>query len=92
MRLKEREISDKKEIEKFLQCSPVGRIGLVLGTQPYIVPVHFVYEDGKFFIHSANVGMKIECIKANSRVCFETDEFQAIMPNPNPCSLSVKMT
>ena len=48
MRLKEREISDKKEIEKFLQCSPVGRIGLVLGTQPYVVPVHFVYEDENF--------------------------------------------
>ena len=47
---------------------PVGRICLVSGIQPYVVPVNLVYEDGTVFIHSANVGMKIDGIKANSSV------------------------
>ena len=68
----------------------VGRIDLVSDTQPYVVLVHLVYEDGKIFIHSANVRMKIECINAISRVCFDTDEFQVIMSNSNPCSFETK--
>lgn len=39
---------------------------------PYAVPVNYVYEDGKIYIHSAKYGYKIEAIKKDNRVCFTT--------------------
>lgn len=37
---------------------------------PYAVPVNYIYENGKIYIHSAKYGYKIDMIKANSKVCF----------------------
>lgn len=90
MRLREREITDKKEIEEILSRAPVGRLGLAWNNKPYIVPVHFVYDEDKIFFHSASEGRKIENIKVNPNVCFEVDEFQEIIVNPNPCETETK--
>jgi len=39
-----------REVEQFLACASVGRLGLVLEDgQPYVVPVGFGYADGKIF-------------------------------------------
>lgn len=37
---------------------------------PYAVPVNYVYDDGKLYIHSAEYGYKKECIERNDKVCF----------------------
>ncbi|MBS7616644.1 pyridoxamine 5'-phosphate oxidase family protein [Candidatus Bathyarchaeota archaeon] len=65
----------KNEVERFLCCARVGRLGVVLddGT-PYIVPVGFGYADGKIFFHTCSKGLKMEALKQNVNVCFEVDE------------------
>ncbi len=90
MLIKEREITDRKEVEEILSNAPVGRIGLVSDDQPYVVPINFVYDEGKIFFHSASEGKKIEYLKANPNVCFEVDELQAIIPNSTPCEFKTK--
>jgi nitroimidazol reductase NimA-like FMN-containing flavoprotein (pyridoxamine 5'-phosphate oxidase superfamily) len=64
-----------KEIDQFLSCARVGRIGISLkdGT-PYIVPVGYAYADGKIFFHTCNKGSKMTALKRNANVCFEVDE------------------
>ena len=37
---------------------------------PYAVPVNYVYDNGKIYIHSAKYGYKIEALKNSDRVCF----------------------
>lgn len=37
---------------------------------PYGVPVNYVYEDGKIYIHGANAGHKIDAIRRNPKVTF----------------------
>ncbi len=74
MRRKEKEIEDKKEIEKILEESPVCRLAMVDGDKPYIVPMNFGYRDGILFFHSAKQGRKIDLIKKNPNVCFEVDQ------------------
>lgn len=37
---------------------------------PYAVPVNYIYENGKIYIHSAKYGYKIDMIKADNKVCF----------------------
>ena len=37
---------------------------------PYAVPVNYVYDGGKIYIHSAKYGYKIDAVKRDDRVCF----------------------
>jgi hypothetical protein len=65
----------QKEIEQFLACARVGRLGIVLENgQPYVVPVGYAYADGKIFFHTCNKGLKMDAIRRNANVCFEVDE------------------
>ena len=45
------------EIDQFLSCARIGRIGLISKEGPYIVPVGFGYSDGKIFFHSCREGL-----------------------------------
>jgi len=62
------------EINQFLTCAPTGRLGLIIDNEPYIVPVGYVYHEGKIAIHSCTKGKKMDALNSNPRVCFEVDE------------------
>jgi hypothetical protein len=74
MRRKEKEITDKRQIEAILMQSNVCRLAMVDGDKPYVVPMNFGYSNGCIFFHSANQGRKIEVIKKNPNICFEVDQ------------------
>jgi len=65
----------QKEIEQFLSCARVGRLGLCLEDgSPYVVPVGYAYADGKILFHTCNKGLKMTALRRNANVCFEVDE------------------
>jgi nitroimidazol reductase NimA-like FMN-containing flavoprotein (pyridoxamine 5'-phosphate oxidase superfamily) len=51
----------------------LGRLACVQGAQPYVVPIHFAYQDYSLYSF-AIVGQKIEWMRANPLVCVEADE------------------
>jgi nitroimidazol reductase NimA-like FMN-containing flavoprotein (pyridoxamine 5'-phosphate oxidase superfamily) len=63
-----------EEIEQFLACARVGRLGIVLDDKPYVVPVGFGYSSGKIFFHTCDKGLKMDGLRKNPSVCFEVDE------------------
>jgi hypothetical protein len=63
-----------EEIEQFLSCARVGRLGIIVDGKPYVVPVGFGYSDGKVFFHTCAKGLKMNELKKNPIVCFEVDE------------------
>jgi nitroimidazol reductase NimA-like FMN-containing flavoprotein (pyridoxamine 5'-phosphate oxidase superfamily) len=63
-----------EEIEQFLTCARVGRIGMILDDEPYVVPVGFGYSNGKVFFHTCDKGLKMTCLRKSPTVCFEVDE------------------
>ena len=73
MRRKEKEITDKKEIEHIFKEALVCRLGMFDGEKPYIVPLNFGYKDNTIYFHSALAGKKIDILKKNPDVCFEID-------------------
>jgi nitroimidazol reductase NimA-like FMN-containing flavoprotein (pyridoxamine 5'-phosphate oxidase superfamily) len=62
------------EIDQFLTCARVGRLGVILEEGPYVVPVGYVYSNGKIFFHTCNKGLKMNALRRNPNVCFEVDE------------------
>lgn len=73
MRRKEKEITDRSEIELIIRNSLVCRLGLADNGTPYIVPLCFGYQDNRLYFHSAKEGRKITILKRNNAVCFEFD-------------------
>jgi hypothetical protein len=64
----------RPEIDQFLTCARVGRIGLALQDGPYIVPVGYGYSEGEIYFHTCREGIKIEALRSRPTVCFEVDE------------------
>jgi len=74
MRKANKEIQDRPVIIKLLRTCRVGRLATNgRNGYPIVKPVNFAYADGRIYIHSALAGEKIEDIKRDDRVCFETD-------------------
>jgi hypothetical protein len=63
-----------EEIDQFLTCARIGRLGMVAENGPYVVPLGFAYVGGKVFFHTCSKGLKMEVLRKNPNVCFEVDE------------------
>ncbi len=66
---------DLKEMTEVLKSSEVGRLALSDSSKPYIVPLNFLYQNGKIAFHCALGGKKLDIISKNPNCCFEVDEF-----------------
>lgn len=64
----------REEIDQFLTCTRIGRLGVILDCGPYVIPMGFAYDGKKVFFHTCCKGQKMDALKKNSRVCFEVDE------------------
>ena len=73
MRRKDKEITDKAEIESIIGSSMVCRLAMTDKNRPYIVPLCFGYKDNTLYFHSAGQGKKLDILKKNNLVCFEFD-------------------
>ena len=96
MRRREKEIRDQEVMDELLRSAPVCRIGLAPGAldedgeYPYVVPVHFVHDGGRIYIHSARAGRKIDMLTRNPRVCVEIDEFLGLKTADKACDYSTR--
>ncbi|TAL34867.1 MAG: pyridoxamine 5'-phosphate oxidase family protein [Spirochaetes bacterium] len=90
MRRLEREITDRRVIDRILNEALVCRIGLCDGETPYVVPMNFGYDGKSLFFHSAPIGRKIEIISRNDRVCFEVDTDHQMVRAAAPCGWGMK--
>lgn len=81
MRRKDKEITDKAEIESIIKNAQVCRIAMYddFAKFPYIVPMNFAYKDGILYFHSAKQGRKIDIINNNPNICFEIDTAHGVI-------------
>jgi len=91
LRRKDREVTDKAEIEYIIQRAAVCRLGLSENDAAYIVPVNFGYKDNCLYFHSAPEGRKIDIIEQNNNVCFEMDvDCEFVKKSEQPCNWTMK--
>jgi nitroimidazol reductase NimA-like FMN-containing flavoprotein (pyridoxamine 5'-phosphate oxidase superfamily) len=89
LRRKDKEMGDRVEVERLLTGAEVGRLATCVDDEPYVVPLSFVYRDGRIIVHGAAGGRKMENISRNPRVCFEVDEAE-LMPSDDPCKYNYR--
>ena len=93
MRKKDREIRDTKELEEILQKADVCRIAFAVDGTPYIVTMNFGYiwkDRLTLYCHCAKEGKKLELMKMNNKVCFQTDIDHEIVKAENACDWGMK--
>lgn len=61
------------DIREFLATQFVGRLGMLDGTRPYVVPISYAFRDGAVYCHSAQ-GLKVRSLRSHPEACFEVDE------------------
>ena len=88
MRRKDREITDKDVLKVVMNEAEVCRLGLCDGNEPYVVPLNFGVDGETIYIHSAKEGRKLDIIRKNNIVCFETETRAEIIPGDIPCNWS----
>ena len=71
MRRHDKELSNRKEIDRIIRSALVCRIAFADNNEPYVVPISFGYDGEAVYIHTAKTGRKLDFIAANNRVCFE---------------------
>jgi nitroimidazol reductase NimA-like FMN-containing flavoprotein (pyridoxamine 5'-phosphate oxidase superfamily) len=88
MRRKDKEITNPSELEVILKKAKICRLGLLDVNVPYIVPVHYGYNNKNLYIHAAKEGKKIDLIKEKPKVCFEVELDHKIRNTGIPCNWS----
>jgi uncharacterized protein len=63
---------DDTQIRNVLSSQVLGRLACTDGVHPYIVPVTYTY-DGDYIYGQSNEGTKLNILRKNPQVCFETD-------------------
>ncbi len=78
---------DEAGIVELLNRAEVGQLGTVDSDgKPYVVPVCYVFADGRIYFHCALTGKKLDNIKANPSVCFSVYEVLGMGVSPDkPC-------
>ena len=93
MRRKDREVTDIRQIESIIEKAKVVHIGMIDDGVPYVVPMQYgyVFTDGALtlYLHGAQEGRKIDCIKKNPNVFIELETDIALISGGDiPCKYS----
>jgi uncharacterized protein len=63
------------ECVEVLRHSHLGRLGCARYDQPYIVPIHFDFDEPHHCVYAfSTIGRKIEWMRENPKVCLEVDD------------------
>ena len=90
MRRKDREMTDRAEIDAVIRSAHLMRIALVDGDKPFLVPVFYAFDGTALYFHSAQAGTKIEIMKRNNRICFEMSSDHGIIENEIACDFEAR--
>jgi nitroimidazol reductase NimA-like FMN-containing flavoprotein (pyridoxamine 5'-phosphate oxidase superfamily) len=83
----------REEAFDFLAQETIGHLATFDPTgYPYIVPLNYVYYQGKIYFHCAPEGRKLDNLAANNRVCFEVSRIDKKVFAPLPCKCSTRYT
>lgn len=90
LRRKDREITDRAEIDAIIHSEKLMHIALVDGDMPFVVPVFYAFDGTALYFHSAQAGTKIDILRRNNNICFEISIDHGIIENDSACDFEAK--
>jgi len=90
MRRRDREITERTEIDELLREGKVMHLALSDDNVPFLVPLFYAYDGKAIYFHSAQAGTKIDILKRNNLVRFEVAGEYAILESDSACDFEAK--
>ena len=90
MRRKDKEITDRQQVDSIIGKAIVCRLGLAEGDRPYIVPLCFGYDGDSIYFHSALEGRKLDILRENDKVCFEIEGDYDVVESDEACDWTIR--
>lgn len=90
MRRKDREITDRAEMDAIIASGKVMHLALADGGTPFVVPVFYAYDGVALYFHSAKTGTKMEMMQRNSTVCFCISGDHGVIESNEPCDFEAR--
>ncbi len=90
MRRNDKEITDPSVIEDILSGNNLCRIAFLNKGEPYLVPMNYGYAGERIYLHSALRGMKLDCMRADNRVCFEISDSIEMVHAESACDFGMR--
>ena len=90
MRRKDKEITDRQTIEDILNKAEVLRLAMCDNGEPYLIAMNHTFSEGCLYMHSAKEGRKIDILRKNNRVAFQTDTDVEVIAGDDACSCSTR--
>lgn len=90
MRRKEREITDRKEIDEIIHTGKVMHLALSDNNLPFLIPLFYSYDGTSLYFHSAKAGTKIDIMKKNNNVCFEISIDNGVVESDLACDFEAR--
>ncbi|MCD6425806.1 MAG: pyridoxamine 5'-phosphate oxidase family protein [Anaerolineales bacterium] len=86
MRIKNKEINDRKTLDSIIHNAEICHLACCLNDQPYVIPISFGYDGKTIYFHTARAGKKNEIFLKNPQVSlgFETN-IDLITDQDNAC-------
>ena len=70
MRRKDKEVTSREWMEEVLREGLYAEVAFCGPDGPYVVPVNYGFDKGRFIFHGAPEGLKFSLVRADQRVCF----------------------
>jgi len=64
------------QIKEVLKRVGYGHLGMARGIHPYVVPIHYAYDEPHIYIYTTE-GKKTEIIKDNPEICLQVEEVKS---------------
>lgn len=68
-------ILGQNEAWAIIEAGNLGRLGCIDNTEPYVVPINYLVDDGQIYVHSLP-GRKIQAMRENQRACLQADQIR----------------
>jgi nitroimidazol reductase NimA-like FMN-containing flavoprotein (pyridoxamine 5'-phosphate oxidase superfamily) len=82
----------KEEVEDLLKSSRICRLALNDTPQPYIIPLDYVYHDGRMYFHFARYGKKMDLFEKDPHVSVEVDRYNEDITEYESVTLMGRLT
>lgn len=80
----QRECTDPEKINAFITRERTGFLGVTDGSQPYVVPLNYVWSNGMIYFHGAGSGRKNRVMEEHPSVCFTICTEYGTVTDPVP--------
>lgn len=83
MRRKDKEVTERSNIDAIINQALVCHLACSLNDQPYLIPLSFGYDGRSIYFHSSLSGKKISILRTNPQVCVSFEINVEIIKDPD---------